>query len=188
MKKIFTILLVCSFSIINAQTDKSNSQTRKFIEEADITQINKDYFKSAEFTSGIGESVSFIPVEAIDLKTSEVLKALQVDMKIKVNVRDKTIDFFKSSWIDISEIDEFITFLEIYVIPNMNAKLEKGKSTEYVFNSKELKFSFLIDGSSKKVSIFLKDYGVTDYDNYFWTQSQVSKIPHLIKLLKGIKE
>ena len=170
----------------NAQNERVNSDTRKFIEEADITQINKNFSNKAELLSGIGEIVSFFPVEAIDLKSGEVVKSLQVDMTINIDYGKSNRMFSKSSWVDISEINELIYFLETYVIPNLNNKVEKGKSTTYVFNSKELTLSFSIEDNKRRLSIYLKDYGIIDYQHYFWTQSQVNKIPELINVLKQI--
>lgn len=59
------------------------SSTRKFIDEAQFTRINKDWTTIAEFKSGIGETVEFFPIEVINLKTGETTKTLQLDMKIK---------------------------------------------------------------------------------------------------------
>lgn len=59
------------------------SSTRKFIEEAQFTRINKDWTTIAEFKSGIGETVEFYPIEVINLKTGAKTNALQLDMNIK---------------------------------------------------------------------------------------------------------
>ena len=170
----FFIFLFC-----NAQSKNINSDTRKFIEQADITQIDRDFNLTAEFLSGIGEYVTFTPILVTDLKSNETVKSLQVDMAITSDGTRGNKAFYKSSWVDITEVDEFITFIETYVVPNLTTKTDDGKSVSYVFNSKELTFNFQIRGNTKKISIYLKDYGITDYQHYFWTQSQVNKIPDL---------
>lgn len=175
-----TLCLVLISSIAFAQ---ENSETRKFIDDAEFTQINRDWSVKAEFRSGLGEVVSFFPVEAIDLKSNSKINALQMDM----TVTDGNRSYFKSSWIDLKEVDEFINFLESYVVPNLKDKVELKQSTTYVFNSKEIRFSFRIERNSKRISVYLKDLGVTDNYHYFWTETQVSKIPDLLNMLKQIK-
>ena len=178
---IIVLFLTCSFG--TAQEQNKNSDARQFIDNAEFTQINKDWSVKAEFKSGLGEVVSFFPVEAIDLKSNATIRALQMDM----TVTDGDRTYFKSSWIDLNEVDEFTNFLELYVVPNLNDKAQKKQSTTYVFNSKEISFSFYIAQNLKQISIYLKDYGITDNYHYFWTVSQVNKIPELLAMLKQIK-
>jgi hypothetical protein len=186
MKKLFTtFLLLLAISQIYSQ--KKNSETRQFIDNAEITQINKDWNVKAEFRSGLGEVLSFFPVEAIDLKSNNKIKALQMDMTVIYQIAGRNFNYFKSSWIDLDEIDEFVLFIEQYVIPNLKDKTEKKQSTTYIFNSREITFSFNIEKTSRRVSIYLKDNGVTDNEHYFWTESQVNKIPELLTMLKEIK-
>ena len=99
----------------------------------------------------------------------------------------KSRSYFKSSWIDLDEVDEFVKFIEQYVIPNLKDKTDKNQSVSYIFNSKEISFKFHIEKNNKRISIYLKDYGVTDNEHYFWTESQVNKIPELLEMLKKIK-
>jgi hypothetical protein len=186
IKTVLPVLLLSFTSVCLAQKEKSNSDTRKFIENAEITQVNRDWNGLAEFKSGIGESVNFYPVEAIDLKTNKSIKSIQMDMYVASQVEGKSNYFFKSSWIDLDEVDEFVKFIEQYVIPNLNVRPEMNKSVTYIFNSKEIIFSFKIENVSRKISIYLKDNGVTDNKHYFWTESQVNKIPDLLKVLKNI--
>lgn len=186
MKKLFpTFLLLLAITQIYSQ--KKNSETRQFIDNAEITQINKDWNVKAEFRSGLGEVLSFFPVEAIDLKSNNKIKALQMDMTVIYQIAGRNFNYFKSSWIDLDEIDEFVLFIEQYVIPNLKDKTEKKQSTTYIFNSREITFSFNIEKTSRRVSIYLKDNGVTDNEHYFWTESQVNKIPELLTMLKEIK-
>lgn len=186
MKKLFTTFLLL-LAIAQIYSQKKNSETRQFIDNAEITQINKDWNVKAEFRSGLGEVLSFFPVEAIDLKSNNKIKALQMDMTVIYQIAGRNFNYFKSSWIDLDEIDEFVLFIEQYVIPNLKDKTEKKQSTTYIFNSREITFSFNIEKTSRRVSIYLKDNGVTDNEHYFWTESQVNKIPELLTMLKEIK-
>jgi len=188
-KKLFTFLMLLIVTINYAQKQKQNSETRQFIDNAEITQINKDWNTKAEFKSGIGEIVSFFPVEAIDLKSNNKVKSLQMDMTVKYGsmLTGQNNTYFKSSWIDLNEVDEFILFIEQYVIPNLKDKTERKQSVTYIFNSREITFSFYIEKSNRRISIYLKDNGSTDNEHYFWTESQVSKIPELLTMLKEIK-
>ena len=188
MKKIILIILLFGWYVVDAQVLKSNSDTRNFIDDADFTQINRDWSLVAEFKSGIGEVVSFFPVEIIDLKTNQKVYSLQMDMTVKYSIRGNDYTYFKSSWLDLKEVDEFIIFLRKYVSPNLNSKVDSNQSTTYVFNSKELVFNFLIEKNIKRISIYLKDQGITDYDHYFWTQSQVNTVPSLINVLTKISK
>ena len=187
MNKFYKILLVIIPILTFSQERESNSNTRKFLDKADFTKIEKDWNKIANFKSGIGEEVAFFPVEATNLKNQEKIKSLQMDMDIKYELLGKTKSYFKSSWIDLDEIEEFIEFLEKYVIPNLNDKTEKRQSVSYVFNSREMSFRFYIEEKNRRISIYLKDYGVIDNEHYFWTESQVNKIPNLLEVLKQIK-
>lgn len=185
--KLITLVLFLSTIAVHTQEIKSNSETRRFIDNAEITQINKDWNVTADFKSGLGEVVSFFPVEAIDLKTNKKVKSLQMDMSVLYQMAGRSYSYFKSSWIDLDEVDEFINFIEQYVVPNLKDKTENKQSTTYIFNSKEITFSFHILKNSRRISIYLKDLGVTDQEHYFWTETQVSKIPELLTMLKQIK-
>lgn len=189
MKSLFTILFVISSYLGFAQnTSNKNSETREFIEEATFTQINRDWTLTAEFESGIGETITFFPVEVIDLKSNKSIKALEMDMNIEYEFMGKKRKYFKSSWIDLDEIDELIIFLESYVMPNLKNILEKKQSKVFVFNSRELKFEFGIEEKDdRKISVYLKDFGSIDDEHYFWTRTQVNKLPKLLEMLKQIK-
>ncbi len=182
---VFSTLFISFYTF--SQEKGSNSDTRNFIDNAEITQVNKDWNEVAEFKSGLAETVAFFPVEAINLKSKEKVNALQMDMDVLYNISGKNYRYFKSSWIDLEEIDEFINFIEQYIIPNIDNKTDKRKSTTYIFNSKEIVFHFRIEKNKRRISIYLKDYGSTDYDHYFWTESQVNNIPKLLEMLKKIK-
>lgn len=179
MKKINTLLLLLISVFSFAQNEESS--TRKFIDKAQFTQISKDWSTIAEFNSGIGEYVKFYPIEVTNLKTKEKENALQLDMYIKKP------EVFKTAWVGLDEIDEFISFIETNVIPNLDLKFKK-KSTEYIFKAKEMTFSYLVDEKEKRISISLNNYEKEGQKNYyFWTETQVSKIPDLLQVLKKIK-
>ncbi len=56
-----------------------------------------------------------------------------MDMEVKYEIANKKHKYNKSSWIDIDEVDEFILFLESYVVPNIKDRTDKKASTTYVF-------------------------------------------------------
>jgi len=181
MKKLFTIFLLLFAITQNYCQPPNKSEARKFIENAEITQINKDWTVTAEFKSGVGEILSFFPIEIINLKSNNKIKALQMDYG------RSGYTSFRSSWIDLDEIDEFILFIEQFVIPNLKDKTEKKQSTTYIFNSKEIVFRFNIENTTRRISIYCKDNGIVDYNQYFWTETQIGKIPDLLTMLKQIK-
>ncbi len=189
-----TILIVLFASSLLAQ--KNESTTRIFMDNAHFKQINKDWSTVAEFSSGIGETVKFYPIEVINLKTKDRITALQLDMDVKKPKLETSV------WVGLDEVAEFIKFIEDNVIPNIETRL-KDKSSEYIFKAKEMTMSYLIDEKKKRLSISLNDYG--DYlDNslgnqiedlekkrrkryYFWTETQIDEIPKLLEVLKKLK-
>jgi len=177
------LFLLITVATAYAQKEKTISDTRQFIDNTDLTQINRDFNNMAQFKSGLGETVDFYPIEVINLKTNQTVKSLQIDMTVS---NGNGGFYYKYSWIDSSEIEEFIYFLEQYVIPNLEEKIDYNKSKTYIFNSKEITFKFRIAKPYRKISIYLKDNGVTDYEHYFWTESQVNKIPDLLRVLKAL--
>lgn len=182
MKKaiLLTVLFLAGFASY-AQKENVESTTRIFIDKAQFTQINKDWTTIAEFSSGIGEYVNFYPIEVIDLKTNAIVNALQLDMYVKKPEVNKT------AWVGLDEVDEFIQFIETNVIPNLDLKFKK-KSTEFIFKAKEMTFSYIVDEKRKRISIWLNNYEKEGQANYyFWTETQVDKIPDLLKVLKKIK-
>lgn len=176
--KIFLTFFLIS-NLLFSQAKEST--TRKFIDEAQFTQINKDWNTIAEFQSGIGKYVNFYPIEVINLKSNTKVRALQLDMFIKKP------EVYKTAWVGLDEIDEFILFIENNVVPNLELKFKK-QSTEYIFKAKEMTFSYLVDEKRKRISITLNNYDGGEIPNYyFWTETQVNKIPNLLEVLKKIK-
>lgn len=175
------ILMLAIVVSVNLSAQNQESTTRKFIDDTQFTLIEKDWNTTAEFYSGIGEFVKFFPIEVTNLKSNAKVKALQLDMDIKKP------EVFKTAWVGLDEIDEFIYFIEENVIPNLDLKFKK-QSAEYIFKAKEVTFSYLVDEKRKRISITLNNYdndGIPNY--YFWTETQVNKIPNLLEVLKKIK-
>lgn len=181
MKKLLSIILLLGTFLTYSQKENIESSTRILIEKTQFTRINKDWNTTAEFKSGIGESVNFFPIEVIDLKSGTKTNALQLDMFIK------NPDIRKTAWVGIDEIEEFINFVEDNVIPNLDLKF-KGKSSEFIFKAKEMTLSYFIYEKDRRISIKLNSYDDNKILNYtFWTETQVDKIPKLLAVLKKIK-
>ncbi|AFU68143.1 hypothetical protein P700755_001197 [Psychroflexus torquis ATCC 700755] len=180
MKNQFLLLLFLIFATITF-AQNIESSTRKFIDETQFTRINKDWTTIAEFKSGIGETVEFYPIEVINLKTGEKRNALQLDMNIKKP------EVFKTAWIGIEEINEFIHFIEDNVIPNLDLRF-KDKSSEFIFKANEMTLSYFVYEKNRRLTIKLNNYDDNEFKNYtFWTETQVDKIPRLLEILKIIK-
>ena len=178
-KTLFTIVLI--FTVLFSFGQNIESSTRKFIDEAQFTRINKDWTTIAEFKSGIGETVEFYPIEVINIKTGEKRNALQLDMKIKQP------DVFKTAWIGLEEINEFIGFIEDNVIPNLDLRF-KDKSSEFIFKANEMTLYYFVYEKKRRLTIKLNSYDDSEFKNYtFWTETQVDKIPRLLEILKIIK-
>lgn len=215
-KKLFLVAFLSMTTLGYAQKNKQNQQqnqtqqnessaleksdVRMMIEDASITRINKDWSNVAEFKSGIGETVQFYPVEVIDMKTSRKSEALQVDMYIKKGGANAVIagaltlnpglmgnDDYMSAWVGRDEIDEFITFIEQSIIPNLDLKYKK-KSSEFIFNAKEITFKFMVDEKRRRLSILLNNYQENGYPFHFWTEARVDKIQDLLPVLKDIRD
>jgi len=181
MKNLMTFIILFSSLITYSQRENVESSTRIFIDKAQFTRINKDWNTTAEFKSGIGEYVNFYPIEVIDLKAGTKVNALQVDMLIK------NPDIYKTAWIGIDEIEEFISFVEDNVIPNLELKF-KDKSSEFIFKAKEMTMYYFVYEKNRRISIKLNSYDNDKVLNYtFWTETQVDKIPKLLTVLKMIK-
>ena len=170
------------------------------IEDASITRINKDWSNIAEFKSGIGEMVNFYPVQVIDLKSKQMREALQVDMYIKKGGSNAVIagalslnpglmgnDDYMSAWVGKDEIDEFIAFIEQSIVPNLDLRYKK-KSSEFIFNAKEITFRYMVDEKRRRLSILLNNYQDAGYPFHFWTEARVDKIAELLPVLKDIRD
>jgi hypothetical protein len=99
----------------------------------------------------------------------------------------KNPDVFKTAWIGIEEINEFIYFIEKNVIPNLDLKF-KDKSSKFIFKANEMTLTYYIYEKKRRLTIKLNVYDDSEFNNYtFWTETQVSKIPRLLEVLKIIK-
>lgn len=184
----------------NYSNELEKSEVRKMIEDAAITRINKDWSNIAEFKSGIGETVNFYPVQVIDLKNGQKQEALQVDMYIKKGGANAVIlgalalnpglmsnDDYMSAWVGLDEIDEFIAFIEQSIVPNLDLRYKK-KSSEFIFNAKEITFKYMVDEKRRRLSILLNNYQDRGYPFHFWTEARVDKIADLLPVLKDIRD
>lgn len=177
-------LITVGFLFLSASLVAQNqSSTRDFIDKAISLQINKDWSITAELYSGLGEYVKFYPVEVMDLKSRETRDALQLDMHTKSG----TAWVDAEAWVGKDEVADLIVFVEAYVIPNLDLTL-KRRSTEYIFESKEMKLSFMINERQRRISIWINSYGNDEGSKYyFWTESQIANIANLAQVLKRIK-
>ena len=117
----------------------------------------------------------------INLKSGEKTKALQLDM----NIKNPSVSI--TAWVGIEEINEFITFIEKYVIPNLEIKYN-DRSAEYIFNANEVTLSYLIYERKRRLTIKLNSYDDSVFKNYtFWTETQIDNISGLLEVLKIIK-
>lgn len=69
----------------------------------------------------------------------------------------KNPDIFKTAWVGIDEIEEFIAFVEKNVVPNLELKF-KDKSSEFIFKAKEMTLSYFVYERSRKITIKLNSY------------------------------
>ena len=197
------LILILNFHFGIAQ-EPEISDARKIIENAQANRINKEWSSMAEFKSGIGETVQFYPVQIVDLKTGEKINALQVDMAIKIKNNELSAlqavssgnfaaiatslinDGLLSAWVDLDEIAEFIIFIEQHIAPNLDLRY-KDKSSEFIFNAKEITIKYLVNEKNRKLSIILNSMADNGIPYYFWTEARVDKIPELLPMLKSIK-
>jgi hypothetical protein len=193
-----TLLLVVISNLLTGQNDSSSS-ARNLIQNANISMVSRDWNTVATITSGTGETVSFFPIEITDLKTGQKIKALQVDMTIFCKVAEYNnstiinlngIEYTISSWIDVNEIAEFITFIENYIINRFSNNTEDNKSYTYIFNSKEIVLKYTVNDKNnyQKLSMYLKNEGAIDDNCYFWTETQIGKTRDLSIVLKTINQ
>jgi hypothetical protein len=155
----------------------------------------------ATFKSGIGESVEFFPIIFSVPNTKTEIHGLQLDAEVKPRdnqmknsvsgFRLKNKDFVKRSvFIDKIEVGKMIAYIERDIIPHLKDTY-KNKSKEYVFKSKEMFFSFLIDEKDARITIHISDFGPLGDGNgggdqiEFWTESKIDDIPKLLTTIKA---
>jgi hypothetical protein len=201
MKKILFLLLM-AFIL------KAESQVQRAIVGQSIIRDNilaysefnffRDWNVVATFKSGIGETVTFYPVTFEVPDKNVRLFGLQVDVLVKSRENNaisigggivKAEFIERSIFIDKSDAVAFVNFLEEEVVPNLKKKYKK-QSKEYVFKSKEMFFSFLIDESKARITMHLADYGPLGNEPggrqiEFWTEAKIDDIPSLRAKLEG---
>lgn len=168
---------------IPKETNKISSVTRTFIDNSEKTRINKDWSLSAEFKSGLGEKATFFPVQLINIDTKSTVNAIELEMFTisgAAPFRPGTIEQ-SSVWIDYDEIDSFIAFIENNIIPNLDLKY-KDKSSEFIFQAKELTLKFLIHEKRQRLTIEINNSNAQP----FWTETQVDNFPKLLPMLKKV--
>jgi hypothetical protein len=207
--KIFIVLFIVTqvmfnITVLNAQIKKQDQVTkplpkvespiRQFLFNASRTRVNKDWSLMAEFKSGTNEYVQFYPVQVIDLVSDAKIEGLQIDMMIKpFQTSQLAIStgavIFRSAWIGLEEIDDFINFIEKFIIPNLKLKY-KEKSSEFIFKSKELTLKYLIDEKRRRLTISMNNYDFSEINSEyfeFWTETKVDNFDDLIPILKAVK-
>lgn len=189
MKTKLLFLLLFAFCAMNAQKikpkedkPKLTSVTRSFIDNSKKTRINKDWSLEAEFKSGIGETVTFYPVQIVDLDTRKEINAIELVMFTKAQAGLVMVPQTQSVWIDYDEVESFIAFIEDNIVPNINLKF-RDKSSEFIFQAKEITLKFLVHERRQRLTI-----EINNADNApFWTESQVDNFPKLLPMLKKVK-
>ena len=165
--------------------------------------FQKNWNKTADFKSGIGEIVKIFPVKLINTKTKEETNGFQLEGNIFIErnrlhssdlismIVDKYLTYSGSALIDEDESQEIISFLEKIVIPNLNNTFD-NISTEYVLKLSEVIFRYKINEFDRRFSIeFINHnselYSIEDENLLiFWTESKVDKIQKFVQLLKRI--
>ena len=215
-KTLSLILLLISALFFSQKPAENSSKTRLFIEDADITRMNKDWSLTAQFRSGIGETVDFFPVQIINLKNGQKKNALEMDMMIKRkgngalamgilgavagaasvasggNPATMTVgnsllaeaalnDGKVKIFVDNDEVQEFINFIETYIVPNIETKY-KEKSSEFKFVATEITLIYQIIENKKRLTIKLN--AIDDYE--FWTENRADKIGEILPVLKKV--
>jgi hypothetical protein len=100
--------------------------------------------------------------------------------------KDDTTSF---AYIGLDEVNDFISFLEKNVVPNLGLSLN-NKSSEFIFKAKEMVFYYTVVEKEKRISISIpvideNTQASTGKFLYFWTEKNVEDIPNLIKVLKA---
>jgi len=200
-KTIFLLLMMVTLLKTEAQVQRAivgQSVIRDNILAYSEFNFFRDWNVVAIFKSGIGETATFYPVTFEVPDKNIQLFGLQVDVLVKSRENNaisigggvvKAEFIERSIFIDKSDALAFINFLDEEVVPNLKKKYKK-QSKEYVFKSKEMFFSFLIDESKARITMHLSDYGPLGNEPggrqiEFWTEAKIDDIPSLQAKLKG---
>lgn len=203
-KATISIFFLLGMLNLNAQVQRAvdgMSIIRENIIQYSEFNFFKDWTTVATFKSGIGETTTFYPIIFSVPEKNIQLYGLQLDAMVKPQMSATTIavggmpgalnkDFLnRSVFIDKADVILFIKFLEKQVVPNLKTTYKK-QSKEYVFKTKEMFFSFLIDQKTVRITMHLIDYGPNGDGNWggqqieFWTEAKVENIPDLLDKLK----
>lgn len=197
---IFSLSTLISMSQVQRNVAGGQSIIRENIKGHMEFHFMRDWSKSAIFKSGIGESVEMFPIIFNLPNGSNTLYGLQLDAEVKprnnqmVNsfsgTRLRNKDFVKRSiFIDKDDVGRMITYMERDIVPHLKDSY-KEKSKEYVFKSREMFFSFLIDERDVRITIHILDYGPLGDGTgggdqiEFWTEAKVDDIPKFLASIK----
>lgn len=206
--KIYFYLLLFIFCSTYSFGQVQRAVEGKSIIRENIMQNNefnffRDWNKIATFKSGIGETVELFPIIFSTPDKKNELYGLQLDVEVKpqggaASMRNSgsmtslvNKNFIKRSvFLDKEDVAKMISYIQRDIIPNLKTTYKK-KSKEYVFKSKELFFSFLIDEKTAKITIHIVDYGPLGDSNgggeqiEFWTESKIEDIPQFLETIKA---
>ncbi len=209
MKTIFTLLVLYTLfvSSVFSQTAAPNSYTEsdlyKMFSNVSFLKVDIDESEKATFKSGTGELVQFYPITLTNLKTKEVRQGLRIytiydlqgsNLSGAIGVlgggKSDNVKQEEIGYMDISEVEEFLDFLENYVLPNVEADLEKMNTTLYKYESKEYEIELYIqrEKGNTKEEFRVKFKNRPYMGKYFWTKSQVKRLSDVTKTLRYIVE
>jgi len=204
-KTIFILLFLFSSMIVHSQVQRAISGT-SIIRENIIANTEfhfyKDWSKMGLFKSGIGESVEIFPIIFNTVNTPKIeLYGLQLDAEVKPRNNEmknplyggfglKNKDFIKRSiFIDKPEVGKMINYIERDIIPHLKDTY-KEKSKEYVFKTREMFFSFLINEKDARITMHITDFGplgdgAGGGDQIeFWTETKIEDMPKFLSTIK----
>ena len=189
------------------------SNAQRLVEGTSIIRQNYIYQKEfsfernwkiiGKFKSGAGESLEVFPIIFSTPDGKVKLHGLQINAfikpagavgaggfdqsGIKLNLGGSTALTKISNFIDKEDLNNMIIFIKRDIIPNLKTKLKK-ESKEFVFKTKEIFFSFLIDEKDLRITFHLSGYNSlgdnSGGESEFWTESQVDEMPDFLKALE----
>jgi hypothetical protein len=206
MKRLVTLILLSSTLSIGAQVQRAIIG-QSIIRDNILVNSEFDFFRdwntTAIFKSGIGETVTFYPVTFSIPEKNVKLFGLQVDVLVKSREQNgyytgasgaiggavKTEFIERSIFIDKNDAVGFADYLKNQVVPNLKKKYKK-QSKEYIFKSREMFFSFLIDENKARITMHLSDYGPLGNEPgsrqiEFWTEAKIDDIPLLLTKIEA---
>ena len=204
----FNIVVFFIFSTISLQAQVQRAVLGTSVIRENIIanaefHFYKDWTKMGIFKSGIGESIEIFPIIFNTPNSPKIeLYGLQLDAEVKPRNNEmkntiyggfglKNKDFIKRSiFIDKSEVGKMITFIERDIIPHLK-ETYKEKSKEYVFKTKEMFFSFLINEKDARITMHITDFGPLGDGSgggdqiEFWTETKIEDMPKFLNTIKA---